>query len=113
MQPRPLRLDRGCEHGIHFGPADLLNVAHRFLFAGREPAANVSFRRLGTKQVDALALDQIGVVIKHATEILAHLIANAARFDDILAAGEFAGFAEDERSPAFEQSLETATDGRT
>src|SRR3954467_15420145 len=104
MQSRTLRLDRRGEHGIHFGTADLLDVAHRFFFDGRESPANVAFGRLGSKEADALALDQVSVVINNAAEILAHLVVDAARFDDVLAARKFAGLAEDERGPAFEQS---------
>src|ERR1043166_239874 len=110
MKSRDLGFNGGCEHGFYLAAANFLNISHRFFFDGGQAAANISFGRLRAEQIDALALDEIGVVVKNAAKILLDGGTDTARFGDILAAGQFARFAKNQRCTALNQALESASD---
>src|SRR5439155_8730024 len=79
--------------------ADLLVVAECFFLDRAEPSRDITLGRLRIDQVARLVLgNHVLVAVEHAHEVGAHLVVAAARGDDLLAAGQLGGLAEDERT---------------
>src|SRR5262249_44646702 len=112
VKARAFRFHGGFQYRTDLAAADFLDVAHRLFFDGGQATTNISFGRLRAEQIDALALDKVGVVIEHVAEPGAHFGSHATGFDDVFAAGEFARFAEDQCGSALDEALESATDSR-
>src|SRR5439155_10726219 len=110
-QPWPPGFDGRGKDRIDLAPANFLDVAHGLLFDGSQAATDVALGGLRAHQIHALALDEIGVVIENASKILSDLVADATRFDDVLAAGQFAGLAKQKRGATFQDALEAAAHG--
>ena len=93
--------------------ADLLDVAQRLLLDRREAAGDVALGRLRFGEVGgAPAVDHVLVAVEHEHEALAHRIVGAARRDDVLAAGDLGGLAEDQGGAERMQLVEGVADGR-
>ena len=75
--------------------AELFDIAQRLFLDGREAAGDVALGGLAFGQVVGLLVeDHLGVVIEHRGELGLDLFVGGLGFDDVLGAGQFAGFAE-------------------
>jgi hypothetical protein len=93
--------------------ADLLDVAERLLLDGGQATLDVALGRLRLGEVAGLeAVDQRLVAVEHEHEALAHLVIAAARRDQVLAAGDLGGLAEQQRVAGRVELVEGVADRR-
>ena len=82
------------------------DVAQRLLLDGGQAARDVALGRLGAEQVGAGALDHRDVVVIERLELAAHFVVDAALGEQVLAAGQLAGLAEDHRAAVVDPSVD-------
>ena len=88
--------------------ADLLDIAQGLFLNGGQAAFNVALGGLGIAQVVGLVVvHHLGVTIEEKLELGAHFVVGTAGHDQMFAAGDFRGFAEEGSGPGFPQLVKS------